>query len=335
MTQYPDISVVIPVRNESRYIDKCVLSLFAQTYSQEKMQIIFVDGQSSDDTVERIYALAKENGREVVVLANPQRITPVAMNIGINHASGDYIVRLDAHSEYPPTYIEDCIKCIIKTDADNVGGIAWSQGDGYVGEAFAHLLTTKFGVGDSGFRTGAPSGYVDTVPFGTFKRETFEKYGLYDERLVRNQDSELNSRIIKNGGKIYLDNTIELTYKCRNTFAGIAKQNYGNGKWNIITSYLCPGAMRLRHFIPFLFVLSLIVLIPLSFVSFPLFRWVLCAELGLYFMLDFIFSAKVAANKGLKFLPILFIMYPFLHVCYGMGSIIGIFSIPKFRGEKQ
>ncbi|MBQ4630507.1 MAG: glycosyltransferase family 2 protein [Clostridia bacterium] len=331
MMEYPFISVVIPVRNESRYIDKCIDSIFSQTYDKSKMEIIFVDGKSSDDTVARINKRAEENDRNVIVLDNPQKITPVAMNIGIKAAKGDYIVRLDAHSEYPDTYIEQCIECILKTDADNVGGIALSDGDGYIGEAFSYLLATKFGVGDSGFRIGVPSGYVDTVPFGTFKKETFEKFGLYDERLVRNQDSELNSRINQNGGKIYLDSDIKLTYKCRNTISGIAKQNFGNGKWNIITQYLCPGAMSLRHFIPFLFVLSLVVLIPLAFTGISFFVYSLIAELALYLSLDICYSVKLSCKNGIKYLPLLMFLYPFIHICYGLGSFVGIVNLFKFK----
>lgn len=146
-------------------------------------------------------------------------------------------------------------------DADNVGGVAETKANGFVGNCIAKMLSSRFGVGNSEFRTNGKSGYVDTVPFGAFRREVFSKYGGYDERLVRNQDNEMNYRIRKNGGKIYLADDIHLSYYCRDSIKGISDMAKKNGMWNVITMKLCPGAMGIRHFVPLVFVLSIIGLL--------------------------------------------------------------------------
>lgn len=320
------VSVIIPVRNEEKYIDKCIKSIINQDYPLKNIEVIFVDGLSQDNTREIILSYISEYPQIIKLLKNEHKTVPFAMNIGIHDSVGKYIMRLDAHSEYPSNYISKCVYTIEKTNADNVGGLAVTKGKGYIGEAFSKVLSSKFGVGDSGFRTNVSSGYVDTVPFGTFKRTVFEKYGFYDERLIRNQDYELNYRIRKNGGNIYLNSEISLIYYCRNTIRGIIKQSYGNGKWNVFTCRLCPGSMSLRHFIPLLFVMSIVLLSVLSF-FYGIFEYVFILEMVLYFILDIVFSVNMATNV-IQFL-LLLILYPIFHISYGIGSIIGIFKLTQ------
>lgn len=311
-------SVIIPVYNEEKYIRQCIKSVLNQDYPEENVEYIFVDGNSKDKTVEIIRQYAKEYPY-IKVFNNPNRTAPYAMNIGIKNSSGKYIVRLDAHSEYDKNYISKCISTLKKTNADNVGGIVITKGQSFIGRVYALVLSCKFGVGNSGFRTDTSSGYVDTVPFGTFKRETFIKYGLYDERLTRNQDYELNYRIRKNGGRIYLNTDIKLTYYCKNTITDILKQSYQNGKWNIVTSKFCPGSMSVRHFIPLIFLSSLII-IPVIILIIPAFAWLFIAEIVLYFVLDLIFSFKIYSK--INYLPMLLIMFPMFHISYGTGSLM-------------
>jgi glycosyltransferase involved in cell wall biosynthesis len=244
------VSVVIPTYNEEKYIKNCILSLLKQDYPQNQMEWIFVDGCSSDRTKEIIESYKHKFPQLIRVYNNPNKTVPYAMNIGIKSSVGKYIIRLDAHSEYADNYISKCVYYLDTTDADNVGGVAETKSSGFVGNAIAFMLSSKFGVGNSQFRINGKSGYVDTVPFGAFRREVFEKYGFYDERLTRNQDNEMNYRIRKNGGKIYMAEDIKLAYFCRDSIKGIAKMAMTNGKWNVITMKLCPGAMGLRHFIP-------------------------------------------------------------------------------------
>lgn len=321
MTETIIVSVVMPVYNEEHYIEKCVDSLLLQDYPIDKMEWIFVDGYSKDRTVEILEKYQEKYPSLIKVYNNPNKIVPYAMNIGIAASQGKYIVRLDAHADYATDYISKCIYYLENTDAENVGGVADTKANGFMGNAIAKMLSSKFGVGNSQFRINGESGYVDTVPFGAFKREVFSKYGGYDERLVRNQDNEMNFRIRKNGGKIYLSNDIHLSYYCRDSIKGISTMARKNGMWNIITMKLCPGSMSLRHFIPFAFVLSVLILGGLSIIH-PLFAILFGAELSLYLLLDILSSIKQAGN--LKEFFALMILFPIFHVAYGIGSVVGI-----------
>lgn len=315
------VSIVMPVYNEERYIESCIASLLQQDFPKKQMEWIFVDGGSSDDTVPIIKHYMNKHPELIKLYDNPNKTVPYAMNIGIKASVGKYIIRLDAHSEYAKDYISKCVYYLENTDADNVGGVVETKGKGYMGKAIALMLSSKFGVGNSQFRTNGKGGYVDTVPFGAFRREVFEKYGLYNEKLTRNQDNELNYRIRKNGGKIYMAKDIKVTYYCRDTIKGIARMAIKNGKWNVITMKMCPGAMGVRHFVPLVFLLSLITL-PLLSIFIKSFIYLVLCEIALYVLLDLIYSIK--AVKEVKQIPLLFILFPIFHLSYGFGSLIGL-----------
>ena len=332
MTDEIIVSVVMPVYNEEKYIAKCVDSLLQQDYPTEKMEWIFVDGCSKDHTVGILKEYQNKYPNLIKILDNPQKIVPYAMNIGIAASAGKYIVRLDAHADYATDYISKCVYYLENTDAENVGGVADTKANGFMGGAIAKMLSSKFGVGNSQFRTNGESGYVDTVPFGAFKREVFSKYGGYDERLVRNQDNEMNFRIRKNGGRIYLSDDIHLSYYCRDSIKGISDMARKNGMWNIITMKLCPGSMGWRHFIPFLFVMSVLGLGILGMVH-SIFWMLLGLELTLYLTLDLLFSARQASDAKEFFT--LAMLFPIFHVTYGFGSMIGITKLfsKEFRKD--
>ncbi|WP_347939978.1 glycosyltransferase family 2 protein [Peribacillus simplex] len=315
------VSVILPVYNEEKYIEACIVSLLKQDFPQDSMEWIFVDGCSKDNTKQIIGSYKQKYPNLIEVLDNPNKTVPYAMNIGIKAALGKYIIRLDAHAEYANDYILKCVHYLDTTDAENVGGVAETKSRGYVGKSIALMLSSKFGVGNSQFRTKGKSGYVDTVPFGAFRKEVFEKYGLYDERLTRNQDNEMNFRIRKNGGKIYMADDINLAYYCRDSIKGIVEMAVKNGKWNVITSKLCPGAMGIRHFIPFVFLMSLIIMSILTFLM-PILGWLFVAELGLYLLFDLMFSIKSASK--VKYIPFLLILFPIFHLSYGFGSLVGL-----------
>ena len=319
-----EVSVVMPIYNEAKYIERCIDSLLEQDYSQEKMEWIFVDGNSTDDTVRKINGYVKKYPALIRVLKNPYKIVPYAMNIGIENSKGKYIIRLDAHADYAKDYISKCVCYLEITDADNVGGIAETKARGFIGGCIAKMLSSRFGVGNSEFRTNGKSGYVDTVPFGAFRREVFSKYGGYDERLVRNQDNELNYRIRKNGGKIYLSDEIHFSYYCRDSIKGITDMALKNGMWNVITMKLCPGAMGIRHFVPMVFVLSIIGLEMLGFLS-SWFWYLLIVELSMYLILDLMYSFRLTHNMKERLL--LLILFPAFHISYGIGSMKGIFKL--------
>lgn len=318
------VSIIMPLYNEEKYIERCISSLINQTYDIGKMEWILIDGGSTDKTVEIINKYS--NDYPIKLLHNEKKLVTYALNIGVNNAKGDYIIRLDAHAEYSDNYIEKCVWHLKNTDADNVGGIVVTKGEGYIGNLNAELLSSKFGVGNSGFRTNAESGYVDTVPFGAFRKEIFEKIGLFNPELPRSEDNDFNSRIRENGGNVYLAADIVSTYYCRNTIGGLLDQGIKNGNALFLTLKKNPKAMSLRHYIPFLFFLSLVFL-PILIAFIPVFKWVLLFEGLAYGLLDLYFSLFKGSIKN-AFLK--FLLYPVFHWVYGLGSFLGLLGIKLF-----
>lgn len=329
MEKAVELSVIVPILNEERGIETCVRSLLEQDFPHDSMELLLVDGGSSDRTPELLKKLQAENPEAVRVLQNPKRIQAAAVNLGAQAARGTYLMRVDAHAEYPKNYFSKCVSLLKETDARNVGCLCTAKGNGKTGKRIAMLLASPFGVGGSGFRVGARSGYTDTVPFGTFRRDYFLEIGGFDERLVRSEDNEINYRIRKSGGKIYLTDEMEVTYFCRETVRSLAQMAFANGKWNVIAAKLCPGSMSLKYFVPLAFVLSL-VLMPLLCPLNVLFRWVFAAELALYFGLCLYFSLQ--KTHSFRDAVPLCLLFPAFHISYGAGSLAGIALLPKYGG---
>jgi glycosyltransferase involved in cell wall biosynthesis len=324
----PFISLIIPLRNEEAYIADCLRTILAQDYPIQRMEILFVDGGSTDGTLACLREAALR-APQIRVLDNPRRTVPYAMNIGIRESRGEYIVRMDAHAEYAPDYVSLSIAALRTLPCDNAGGVCEARGRGYMGQAIAGSLTTVFGVGNSRFRLATRGGYVDTVPFGAFRRALFDRIGLYDERLTRNQDNELNYRIRKHGGKIYLDERIRSIYYCRDTLRGLMRMGFQNGSWNVVTMYLCPGSMGLRHFVPLAFLLATLGL-PLLWLAtgWSFFGKFMAVVWGAYLALDAFYAYVTAEKRGWKYLPVLPVIYPAFHFSYGVGSLCGLLRLP-------
>lgn len=318
------VSVIIPLYNEEKYIETFLCSLAKQTYPMDRMEWILVDGKSTDRTAEIIRGYMDRY--PIILLENEKRKTPYALNMAIEHARGNYIIRMDAHASFYPDYIEKCVHYLDTTDADNVGGVAETEASGFMGQAISRMLSTKFGVGGSDFRVGDGDKYADTVPFGAFRREVFQNVGLFDTRLLRSEDNDMNARIRANGGKIWLANDIRFKYFCRDTVGGILKMGMQNGNALFRTLIVNPGAMSVRHFIPFVFFMS-VLLLPILASVLPLFGWLLAIELGLYLLLDLYFSF---ARSPRKYGWVTLWLYPLFHLCYGLGSLLGLFGITLY-----
>lgn len=327
------LSVICPIFNEEKYISQFLDSLLKQDYPKEDLEILLVDGMSKDKT-RQIVAEYATKYPFIRLIDNPDKIVPYAMNRGIEAAHGDIIMRLDAHASYQPDYFSVLVNGLNRLHADNVGTVCKTDVLNKTPKTLAirEVLGNKFGVGNSTFRTGIDHEQEEeTVPFGCWPREVFEKYGKYDVRLVRNQDIELNKRIIKGGGKIYILPETYCTYLARETWRALAKNNYGNGKWNILTVYYTKtfSSLSLRHFIPLLFILSLIVPLLLSCVWWP-FALVSAASLLSYVGLLSVVSLKLALSKQLNFIYLL-VTFVVLHVSYGFGSLMGIIKLPFIK----
>ncbi len=324
------LTIVCPIYNEEKYIARCIESIMSQDYPKDDWEVLFVDGMSTDLTKE-IIASYMMKCPYIRVLDNPHRIVPYAMNMGINEASGDIIMRIDAHTIYETNYCSAIINRLKELNADNVGCACKTDVLNKTPRSLAirEVLSNKFGVGDSTFRTGVDGvKAVDTVPFGCWPKRVFDKYGLFDVRLVRNQDIELSKRIVNNGGRIYIIPDTTCTYLARETFRDLAKNNYENGKWNVMTVYFTHAlnSLSMRHFIPLLFLLSLIVPMMLAFVWRP-FALISVVSLLTYVGLLSFVSLKLAKDKHLSFFN-LFASFVVLHFSYGWGSLVGILKLP-------
>ncbi|MBS6375002.1 MAG: glycosyltransferase [Erysipelotrichaceae bacterium] len=322
-----ETSVIIPVLNEGKNIMKLMSCIHAQSY--QNFELIFVDGGSTDDTINQIERY--QTSLPIKILNNSYKTTQYAMNMGIQNALGEYIIRLDAHSFYPFTYFEDLISTLKEnTELGNVGGICHVSGKGNVGEAYAKVLSTRFGVGNSKFRISKKEVYVNTVPFGAYRKKTLERIGFYNEKLARNEDFELNLRIQRNGYKILLRPDIVIEYQCRNTYNSIWKHEIEDGIWNTLSFYVAKYTFSVSHFIPLIFVLSLFSM-PFLYASPFGFLHVLCsAELILYLFLNLLFSIMNARADKKLFLSS-FILYPLHHIGCGIGEFLGIFMYSKIK----
>ena len=323
------LSVICPVYNEEKYISQCIESLLQQDYPQDDLEILFVDGMSNDKTREIIASYTRQYPF-IKMLDNPKKIVPYAMNAGIKASKGDIIIRLDGHVEYPTNYFSALVKNLTELDADNVGALCETLPCGSSSKelAIAEALSSSFGMGNSYFRIGCNEvRRVDTVAFGCFKREVFDKVGLYDNELIRNQDDELNGRIIKNGGKIYLIPSIVTKYYARDKISKVRKMFYQYGLYKPLVNKKLGSPATVRQFFPLAFVLGLFIGAGLSCVSIIV-ALLYATVLVLYLFLACSFTVKSIVKTG-RWGLVLYqpFIYFTIHVSYGWGYLIGIFKI--------
>lgn len=318
------ISVIVPCYNEERTIAHLLEALRQQTVGTKAFEVIIADGMSTDATRQVIQNYLQEHAELTVrVVDNPKRHIPSGLNRALEVSTGEIIVRLDAHCIPAPDYLERCVEALQAGKGENVGGVWQIQpsGEGWIARAIAAAAGHPLGVGDALYRFTSQPALVDTVPFGAFRRETLARVGFYDETLLTNEDYELNARIRKQGGKIYLDPAIRSIYFARNTLSALAKQyfRYGYWKWRMLRRY--PETLRWRQALPPLFVLSLLVLLISGVFFRPLWLF-LVAEIGVYLLALWLGALPVAWRKKDVWLGIgipLAIMA--MHVSWGSGFL--------------
>ena len=252
------VSIVIPCFNEEKYIGKCLTSIVKQIYPQNLLEVIVVNGNSTDSSVDKIKEFYSQLSN-LILLDNPKRITPVGLNIGVKHAKGGVIVILGAHSYIANDFIQNAVNELNQTDADCVGGPITNRGTTFIGKAIALAMKSSFGVGNSLFRISDKKQYVDTVAFGAYRKEIFEKIGYFDESLTRNQDFEFNQRIIQSGKKILLTPAIQSFYYCRSSLPKLFKQYFLYGFWKGKVVKKNLSYFKVRYQIPTLFVLTILI----------------------------------------------------------------------------
>lgn len=327
------VSIIIPSRNEEKYITQCLDSLLRQTYPKEKTEILVVDGASEDASAAIAQKFAHKHPY-IKVIENPKKIIPVAMNVGIKAAKGHIILKADAHASYEKEYVSKCVHYLQKDDVDNVGGVLTTLPgeETTVAKAVAISLSHFFGVGASPFRRAGNEKQprlVDTVAFGCYKREVFKKIGLYNEKLVRSSDMELNIRLKQAGGKILLVPDIKAFYYADPTFLSFWKHNFRDGVWAVYPLKFTRTLFRFRHFIPLAFVSFLLGTFLLSFLS-SLFLFIFLISLLIYMLESLVVSSLVALReKNLAFVYLLPIAFACRHIGYGLGSLWGIVKLLK------
>lgn len=329
----PQISILIPMRNEVAYIQRCLQAVLAQNYPPDKTEILIADGISTDGSRLVLQELIKSHAH-IHLFDNPGQIVPTGLNILIPKASGEILIRVDGHCVIAPDYIANCVEHLQQNGVDGVGGPMHSIGEDSTSEVIALAMSSKFGVGNSSFRTETgQTKLVDTVPFPAYTREIIEKVGLYDEELVRNQDDEYNYRIREIGGRILLAQDVQSTYFSRGSLKKLWHQFYGYGFWKIRVLQKHPRQMSLRQFIPPAFVLSLFLAFFLTIIS--SWGWVfLVGILGTYLIANLTAACLTAHGKGLKVFFLLPHAFLIIHISYGLGFLVGLFKFWNRWGDK-
>ena len=325
------VSIVIACQNEEKYIKECLNSLINQNYPKNNFEIIVADGESQDKTKKIINNVIENNPHiKIKFLNNPQKFNSFGFNLGIKESRGEVIIIFGAHTIANKNFIVKNIEYLEKTETDCVGGPIKNVSNSFMGKIISLVISSPFGVGGAKFRYSQEEGYVDTVAFGAYRAKIFKKIGLFNEKLVRNQDIEFNSRMRKAGGKIFMTPEIKSYYQVPETLSKLWLQNFRNGLWNIHTQKLVPGSLRLRHFIPLCFIGGLLGSLILTF--FTLVGKILFILIASsYILANLFFSFKISLKKGLKYLPVLPITFFILHFSYGLGSIWGILTLWKIK----
>ena len=322
------ISIIIPCRNEEKYTGKCLDSIIMQDYPKENLEVLVIDGASEDKTREIVQDFSSQYPF-IKLLTNPQKFTPFALNIGIKAAKGEIIVRMDAHAGYEKDYVSKCVAHLMESGADNVGGAMKTlpAKNTLVARAVAYSLASPFGAA-SDFRVGSKAAKsVDTVFGGCYKKEVFDKIGLFNENLLRSQDMEFNLRLRKAGGKILLAPDIVSYYYPKSNLKDFFLHNIEDGIWVIYPLKFVKMPFKLRHYIPLLFVGGLIGSLFLS-IFFPLFFWLFLFVFGLYSAFNLYFSAKIAIReKDFRYLFLIPVAFATRHIGYGLGSVWGLIKL--------
>lgn len=332
----PFVSVVIPVRNEHKYIRDCLDSVLCQDYPRDRHEVLLAVGPSEDDT-EEIIREYEERYEHIHMLLNLKGTISCGLNIGIKAAKGEYIVRMDAHSEFAENYISKCVEYLLKTGVENVGGPMVARGKIPFQKAVALAYHSPFALGGGKQHIKGYEGYSDTVFLGAFRKSTAEKVGLFDEKLILNEDDDFNFRISEIGGKIFITSEIRSIYYPRDTYMGLIKQYFGYGLWKVAVIKKHRRPARLSHLVPMMFVLFLMFGGLLSCFNKDI-RKYYAGVLGLYTALDAgaSFKLEVEDNPDSLMLRLrLMLIHFLLHVSYGCGFIVGILRFRHYPEGAQ
>jgi succinoglycan biosynthesis protein ExoA len=332
----PDISVVVPCRNEIGEIRVFLDCVLRQELGELAMEVLIADGMSNDGT-RAVLDEFQKRFENVRVLDNPEKIVSTGMNRATREARGEIIVRMDAHTLYAPDYVRTCVEVLRETGAGNVGGPALTRAEGYVAEAIAHAFHTPFASGGAKYRDPRYEGRVDTVSYGCWRKSTLEAIGFFDENLVRGEDDDLNRRLASHGGFVWQSPRIVSWYRPRTRLWGLFWQHFQYGFWKVPIVWKHRGRPTWRNFVPASCFAAAIILLICAVVAnaagSPSFRnSVLIALLALacvYFVASLSAAFSVARRNGWKFLPLMPIVFGVFHVSYALGFSLGLAFPPR------
>ncbi len=269
------------------------------------------------------------NKWNIRLIDNPAHIVPTALNRGLRAAQGQIIIRVDGHALIAPDYVRRCVEALSATGADDVGGPMRAEGVSYMAKAIATATSSPFGVGSARFHYTEKAGWVDTVYMGAYRREVFDRIGLFDEELVRNQDDEFNFRLIRAGGKIWLDPQIRSTYFSRSTLRALWKQYFEYGFWKVRVIQKHGRPASWRHLVPVAFVLALFGA-ALASAAMQSALWILAIALP-YLFVSFVATLWVSVRKGWRYFPLLPVAFATMHFAYGGGFLVGVIHFVLFK----
>lgn len=327
------VSIIIPVRNEEKYIGKCLQSVIDQDYPNELVEILVVDGGSTDNSIEIVKGFMKQH-LNIKLLGGPGVNCPAGMNIGIKNAGGDIISKVDAHGYVAPDFLKMNLKYLYQNNGIKcVGGPIRSLANSTIAKANVLARSSLFGVGGGIYSAEEKPQFVDTVQCGTYKKEVFDEVALFDEALQFGEDEEINWRIRKAGYKIFITPEVKFFYYPRSSFKSFFKQyyNYGMARVRVIRKH--PDFFRMKHVIPSAFLLSLTgsgILAPLNTWFFYLFVGIAVS----YLLSSSVFSTVISRKNGWRYFGILPVSFACLHFGYGFGFLRELFRGFKVGGSK-
>jgi glycosyltransferase involved in cell wall biosynthesis len=325
------VTIVSACRNEAKHIAVFLNSLTMQDLADYEWEAIIADGMSTDGTWEALLEYSRHNPR-IRAIRNHGLIASSGLNAAIREARGEIILRMDAHTVYADDYCQKCIETLLQTDADNVGGPARTKAIGAAARAVAAAYHSRFSTGGARFHDPAFEGWVDTVPYGCWYKDTLKRLGMFDEQLVRNQDDELNLRIVRAGGKIWQTPAIRSWYSPRSNIRALFNQYFQYGFWKVMVARKHHQTGSRRHFVPLIFVVVNVFLLMASLAAL-LFRapgvafafavsWL--AMMTAYIVCCIVASFAAAREHGWQTLPYLPLIFAVFHISYGLGSLSGL-----------
>ncbi|MDO5695669.1 MAG: glycosyltransferase family 2 protein [Eubacteriales bacterium] len=325
------VSLMVIALNEEKTLPSLLADIRAQTYPHDKMEIILVDSMSNDGTKPLMKRFARESDFAAVkVLANPEKRLANGWNVGIRAATGDVLMRVDAHADIPEDFVARSVACI-ESGEDACGGprpnVLFEKSD--FGEMLLEAESSAFGSSIANYRTNEEKRYVDSIFHGCYRREIFETIGLLDEQLGRTEDNEIHYRMRRAGFKICMDPKIRSYQHVRPTLKRMLKQKYGNGYWCGLTLGVCPGCLKLYHFVPGVTVLAFAG----SAALLPIVKWPAVAVYGGYMAMNLLMTGLsiLRSKKRNRYFALLPAVFAGIHVSYGIGNIVGLAKMPFWR----